>query len=241
MSTRPVGRPPAKMVGEVFGRLTVLSMVPGRARGGHVVWNCSCKCGGPDVTVVGYQLRQGKTTSCGCWRSESARDRATTHGQSNTRLYKVWRSMIARCDDENATHYDRYGGRGIDVCQRWRDGYMNFIQDMGVPEKGMEIDRKDNDGDYEKSNCRWVTHTENANNTSRNARVTHEGMCLTVSQWAILCGQPKRVIYYRLKKGLSIPRVLRKLEGREWLQDADALLNPQHPRRIASKENLARQ
>jgi hypothetical protein len=99
--------------------------------------------------------------SCGCKRI----DAITTHGQYRTPEYEAWRSIIQRCTNPNHKSWHRYGGRGITVCERWLDSFENFLEDMGKrPGPGYDIDREKNNGSYEKSNCRWVTHQVNCQN-----------------------------------------------------------------------------
>ncbi len=145
------------LINQKFGRLTVLSLNPVRTKRGHCKWDCVCECGGL-TTVWATQLKSGGSKSCGCLRK--------THGKSSNSTYSIWHAMKTRCTNKNNTYYHRYGGRGIKVCSRWVD-FNNFFEDMGSRPDGMCIDRINNDGDYEPSNCRWVTPTENSRNTMK--------------------------------------------------------------------------
>jgi hypothetical protein len=154
-----------------FGRLTV--RWPAGLKGSHVYWLCSCDCGKLKV-ICGYSLRNGDTTSCGCYRKEVtvSRNRKglwTTHGHSRgkgrTPEYIAWDCMIQRCTNPKHPNWKRYGGRGIKVCRRWMR-FENFLADMGRrPQPHLSIDRRNNEKGYFKSNCRWATRKEQMNNT----------------------------------------------------------------------------
>jgi hypothetical protein len=135
-------------------------------------WLCLCDCGNEKI-IRGGSLRQGKIRSCGCLLSEKSKERmtniATKHGHSDSPLYRVHKSMIERCYSPLSKGFKNYGGRGITVCDEWLNDFMAFYSwavENGYQE-GLEIDRKDNDGNYEPSNCRWVTPLENCQNTRK--------------------------------------------------------------------------
>ena len=147
------------LTGNKYGRLTVVSRAESKTR--RIKWNCICECGNTSI-VSGENLMSGHTKSCGCLLSE----RRTSHGKSKTRLYNIWRKMKSRCTNKNETHYNDYGGRGIEVCPRWFSSFDNFYNDMieGYDDS-LCIDRINNDGNYEPGNCRWVTRKVNSRNT----------------------------------------------------------------------------
>lgn len=147
-------------VGKKFGRLTIV----GKAEK-SLHFNCKCDCGNERVVFMG-NLSRGHTQSCGCLQKERARTAKSTHGMSKKHpLYRVWDQMKDRCNNPNHKFYQNYGGRGIKVCDEWMD-FQKFF-DWSIRngyQRGLEIDRRNNDGIYEPSNCRWVTRKINSNN-----------------------------------------------------------------------------
>lgn len=150
------------LVGESFGRLTVHSL---HSRGeGSVRWLCTCSCGNI-VTPTTRDLRSGNTKSCGCARKESLRRFNTTHGMSDSRLYRIYRGMLTRCLNCNSKYYDSYGGRGIAVSEDWVESFENFHKDMeGTYVDDATLERIDVNGNYCKENCMWVAKKEQALN-----------------------------------------------------------------------------
>jgi len=176
------GRYPKKdLVRSRFGRLIVLSF-EGRNRGTKPYWRCLCECGNETV-VLGRHLISEGIKSCGCLRKE----RLFVHGMTGTKIYKVWRRLRQRCNNPKESRYHRYGGRGIKVCERW-EKFENFYEDMGDVPDGRTIDRIDNDGDYEPSNCRWATSKEQARNRVSNRLMTYKGETKILTEWAEIFG-----------------------------------------------------
>jgi hypothetical protein len=149
-----MGRP-VDITGQHFGRWTVLTIHPERARSGHAHWLCRCDCGTERI-VLGLNLRQSRSTSCGCfWREQVVK-----HGLWGTRVYRIYQDMLQRCRNPNNRAYSWYGARGIDVeCS-----FEEFFADMGHPLPGMSIDRINNDGNYKRGNLRWATASEQVRN-----------------------------------------------------------------------------
>lgn len=129
------------------------------------------------------------------------------HGQ-RTPIRRSWEAMLSRCYDPTVNCYSRYGQRGITVCDRWRYSFPNFVEDMGERPEGMSLDRVDNNGNYEPSNCRWVTPKDQQNNKANNRVVTLDGVSLTLAQWAEQTGMSRKTISNRLDSGWSPLRAL---------------------------------
>lgn len=152
------------LTGRQFGRLTVLRRTAENSKDGRPQWECQCVCG-ERVVLRGASLRTGNTRSCGCLQKESVGALRRTHGGSNTDEYETWLGMKKRCLNHAHHKYPEYGGRGIVVCDRWRNSFENFILDMGPkPSPQHSLDRIDNDGPYDKDNCRWATSIEQSRN-----------------------------------------------------------------------------
>ena len=144
--------------GERFGRLLVDTHV-GKTQTGDSLWRCLCNCGQLAIARRST-LVNGFTKSCGCLRREVARASLTTHGKTGTFEHRVWKGMRKRCLNPNSIVWPYYGGRGISICAHW-SSFENFLTDMGAsPSKHHSIDRINNDGNYEPSNCRWATKKE---------------------------------------------------------------------------------
>lgn len=154
-----------------------------------------CECGVVCAASMS-NVRGGATTSCGCYD----RERRRKHGYADTRVYRVWRSMLSRCYGKHPG-FSNYGGRGIVVCERWRT-FENFLADMGEPPDGLSLDRINNDGNYEPGNCRWATQEEQHNNRRTTKRLTIDGETLSLMEW---CKRPGSVSHTcaegRLRRG----------------------------------------
>jgi len=192
--------PVKDMVGLRFSRLTVMSR-NGSDANGNARWVCVCDCGATK-SILGQSLRYGSTTSCGCANKEILRSQVT-HGASGTKEYFAWHGMLQRCNNPNHTKWHRYGARGITVCERWQV-YENFLKDMGPRPPGMTVDRKDNDGNYEPSNCRWASQMTQGNNRSNNRLFLIDEKTLTLSEACRLYGINKGTVQGRLSFGWEI-------------------------------------
>lgn len=203
------------MIGERFTSWIVIGLLP-TPKGGHRKVLCRCVCGSEKPVFVG-SLRSGASQSCGClYRAKNAeitRIKKTTHGNCQGRKptpeYHCWSHMKRRCYCKQDKSFHRYGGRGIEVCDRWKDDFSAFLNDMGLrPSSKHSIDRIDPNGNYEPSNCRWATWNEQAR-TRRNS-VTIEAFGVSVNLHD-LCEQVDgnaKVIAQRIRRGWSHERAL---------------------------------
>jgi len=154
------------LIGQRFGKLLVESF--DSALGGRNRWKCICDCGGTSVSNTS-DLKSGHSSSCGCVRKERHLKAITTHGMTHSSEFYTWNHMKNRCTNPNSDDYKYYGERGISVCVRWLNSFENFFSDMGYkPTPQHTIERKNNDGNYEPSNCVWATMAEQNKNRRMN-------------------------------------------------------------------------
>lgn len=199
------------LTGQTFNRLTVIGYA-GPDTTGRATWHCRCACGGEKIAKA-HELKRGNTASCGCLAQEqrqaAAQSRCHDYSRANwPRERKAWEGMIRRCTDPTWPQWADYGGRGIAVCDRWRESFRAFADDMGRAPVGGSLDRIDNALGYSPENCRWATRVEQANNRRTNRLLTWQGKTQNVSQWAAELGIPRATLYQRLHKGWSVERVL---------------------------------
>lgn len=182
LSTKDTNDPPrgkANITGKKFQMLTVISFAGRIDNNRHMTWLCRCDCGN-EVTLTGARIRVYK--SCGCQKG------SRKHGMCTTKIYHIYTAMIQRCYLPSRPEYRNYGGRGIKVCDRWRERFENFYEDMGERPEGMSLDRIDNDGDYSPENCRWATRIEQNNNRRDNVLFSFEGKTQSIHRWAVELG-----------------------------------------------------
>ena len=220
---RPHGNSHSKAVdltGKKFRHITVLGPTSKRTPSMKRIWLCRCDCG-VVKEVIGAALSSGKLTSCGCKTNEIISNTNSKHKLSGTPEYKIWKDMRKRCYNPNNKAFHHYGGRGIKVCDRWvhgeggKHGYVCFFEDMGArPSNGHSVDRINNEGNYEPSNCRWATDTEQARNKSTGIRRMWKGSLMALAD---ICDMEKipysrlytrlRVLGWDIEKAVNTPRV----------------------------------
>lgn len=196
------------LTGQKFGRLTVIKRVENDKQGG-ACFLCLCDCGN-ETKVNGTKLRKNLTQSCGCLQRENMSKRTKTHGKTNTRIFKIWQGMIERCCSKNIHNFNEYGGRGITVCNEWKNDFMTFYNwaiKNGYKDR-LTIDRINVNGNYEPSNCRWATKKEQANNRRNNKLITYKGKTLNQKQWEEFLNLPYGTILRRLKAKWSIEKTM---------------------------------
>ena len=196
-----------KWGGLIYNSLTILGepFIQSDSRGKtHSYVECRCVCGNTRTVRVDF-LIHNIVKSCGCLKHKS---HSTTHGESKSRLYSIWVNMKTRCYNPNGTFYAMYGGRGISICQSWRDSYVSFRDwalSNGYEEQSScsyvcTIDRIDNNGDYCPENCRWVNMTTQSNNRSSCDYITRNGKTMSLKQWCNGLGLPYKSVYTRIKQ-----------------------------------------
>lgn len=187
--------------GDRFGRWVLIKFTEKRTS--HNYWLCKCECGTKRNVSI-KSLMKGDSSSCGCFREENRTNLRKTHGFTNTRTHNVWCQLRSRCGNEQSPKYKNYGGRGIKVCDRWKNSFENFLEDMGkCPSNKYSIDRIDNEKGYNKQNCRWATNTQQQRNTRKNFLIQFEEKTKPLSEWCEILNLPYARIYRRLKSGYS--------------------------------------
>jgi len=188
------------ITGFKFGRLTVVEIASTRKNAKKIDWVCECDCGNKTI-ATGTELRIGNVRSCGCLSSDLSRERATKHGACATKEYHAYRSMKDRCYRVSHEYYSKYGAKGVSVCSEWLESFDNFLNDMGkAPSKEHSLDRIDNDGNYEPSNCRWATKQEQSVNRSNTVWIEFNGEMKHLAEWSRVLGVSSITLQNRIKK-----------------------------------------
>lgn len=202
------------LTGQKFGRLIALESTDRRIRG-CIVWKFRCDCG-KEVDLPSHPVATGNTKSCGCLQPEVVSAMNLTHGMSRTGTHRTWANMLSRCNDAKSDFYYRYGGRGITVCDRWKI-FENFLADMGVkPEGRYSIERLNNDGNYEPSNCVWASDLDQSLNKSSTVFVTYFGEKLPLKVACALSEVSyERVLWRKHQRGTT------HQEEFDWLLNLD--------------------
>ena len=193
--------PKIDLVGKRFGKIVVLEYLGRKHHASY--WKCQCDCGNIVKCYYG-NLVKGTTTSCGCLRSYYAQRTRNCHGESTSRLYDEWARMRNRCYNKNSRDYQRYGGRGIKICEEWSTywPFREWAVSNGY-EDDLSLDRIEVNGDYSPQNCRWITMKEQASNKRNNVFIEYRGERKNIAQWARELGLLKETINWRVKAGWS--------------------------------------
>lgn len=202
-SQRKHHRSTSVQVGMRFNRWVVLEDL-GTAKPHYArLWRCRCDCGTVGQIRHGLLVRGG-SQSCGCFGAEQRNKANTTHGKSRSIEHRTWQRIIQRCHNPKERSYYRYGGRGITVCDRWRESFDAFLADMGErPKDKQTVERKDNSKGYSPDNCCWATYAEQNRNRRGNHWITVNGETLVLQDWADRLGTKPQTIIGRLDSGMS--------------------------------------
>lgn len=203
-----VSRAAPDLTGRVFGRLTATARTVNAS--GKTCWECRCVCGGSTV-LISYQITGRKVLSCGCLVREGTKGKRTREvvDPPQSLTYNTWRGIVQRCCNPKARGFDHYGGRGITMCERWRQSFVAFVSDVGArPSKDHSLDRIDGSGSYEPGNVRWATWTVQMRNTSRNRMLTMDGETMPVAAWAERIGAAPSTLQRRVADGWDDERAL---------------------------------
>ena len=193
----------ANLIGQRFGRLVVIEEV--ERKGTNAQWLCKCDCGN-EVKAITARLKNGHVKSCGCLSREITSKTKKTHGESKTKIYEVWCHMKARCYYPQTLNFHRWGGRGIRVCDDWKESFESFKNwaiENGYQDN-LTLDRIDLNGNYEPQNCRWISRKEQSRNRSTN--VVINGKCL--AEWAEIAGISLKLLHWRLKAGWDFEKAI---------------------------------
>lgn len=187
----------------------------GRDRRPLTYVGCKCDCGKIFFAEYGHIIRS-KIKSCGCYRKELNRRKLFKHGMKESKIYKIWSGMKKRVFNKNDSHYYRYGGRGIGICDEWLD-FMNFYRDMNESYKtGLSIERIDNDGDYCPENCKWIPLADQGINTSRTHKIMMDGKITSMRRFCIKHKLVYTTTMANIRRGkLTIAWLEKKYEGED--------------------------
>ncbi len=203
------------ITGSKFGRLFVVKRAENIGR--DIAWQVRCDCG-KEMVLPGINFKYGNTSSCGCLRREATISRFTKHGCAGnreavgrTREYRIWLQMKDRCRNKKSRAWPHYGGRGIRVCGRWSKSFSDFLADMGLaPSPQHSIDRfPNNDGNYQPTNCRWATSSEQAFNRRSPCPTVFKGVSKPLTHWAREHGLSCNVVRCRLRMGWTLEKSLK--------------------------------
>ena len=196
------------LTGQRFSYLTVIKKA-GKNKSDKILWLCKCDCGKLKI-IQGASLKNGRIKSCGCLRKKGAR---RTHGFKYTRLYCIWQGIKKRCLNKNTSNYYIYGGRGIKICDEWKNDFKAFHDwafangyDESAKRGDCTIERIDVNGNYEPSNCRWATMKEQCRNTRSNKLITYNNETRCLMDWSYIFNINYKTLLYRFKRGWTIEK-----------------------------------
>lgn len=205
-------------VGKIIERLTIHGLFRNSESNNDLFYLCDCSCGNKNIHIRAYSIIHQNIKSCGCLRREINLIACKKHGLSKHSLFQIWTAMMQRCYNSNNKGYKYYGERGIKVCERWHT-VENFISDLSPRPDSLELDRIDNNGDYNPENCRWTTHKQQMNNFRRNRWIEFNGEKNTLTTWARKIGIRENALIYRLdvakwslEKALTTPNREQKIK-----------------------------
>ena len=201
------------VAGQKFGKWTAIRPTGEKTKNGTNIWLCECECGNVGFVSIN-NLRSGSSKSCGCISKERMSRLNYKHGGKNERLYMVWSTMLRRCRDTKTKDFENYGGRGITVCDEWKDYSMfkawalaNGYDPNAKPQE-CTIDRIDGTKGYSPDNCRWVSAKVQQNNRRDNVLLTYNGETQMCAQWNRECGFSKNLVDSRIKRGWTVEEAI---------------------------------
>lgn len=217
------------LTGQKFERLIVKGYI-GKNNKNHALWLCRCSCDNYTL-VTTTDLKSGHVKSCGCLKIEMTIERNKNnsyakHGQSRTRIYRIWQLMKDRCSNVNRDRYKDYGGRGITYCKEWVDFkcFYSWAIDNGYKEN-LTIDRINVNGNYEPNNCRWITNKEQQNNKRYHHLFLFNGEIKNLAQWGEETGLPYDIIWRRIQDGFDSSEVLSPIKDKYKINDVNEVKN----------------
>lgn len=194
-----------ELVGKRFGKYVVTKIISHNP----IMCECHCDCGNVKI-VRADDLRSSKIVSCGCYKSSQTTKRQIIHGESGSRLYRIYENMLTRCNNPKSSYYHVYGGRGIKVCKEWENSpqaFFDWAKNNGY-DNNLSIDRIDNDKGYCPSNCRWATVEEQAQNKRNTIYLEYKGERKTIYEWSKETGLSATILRRRIRDGWSAERAI---------------------------------
>ena len=199
------------ITGQRFGRLVVIGRVPNKTGRRETLWRCKCDCGNETVVAKGH-LTTGHTQSCGCYLKERSHDKrpsVSKHYLCKTRIYRIWGGMMDRTTNPNSRSYKNYMGRGIDICDEWKEfnNFKDWAFSHGYADN-LSIDRIDVNGNYEPTNCRWVDNRTQSRNKRGTLYATRKGETKPLIDWCEIEGINYNRVHQRITAGWTVEEAL---------------------------------